>query len=62
MSGGRQKTALKLEDIQTVVQFILNFADQQSLILPGRVPGFKRNDRILPSCETKGRFFNRQLN
>jgi len=50
----RKKTALKLEDIQMVVQFILNFADQQSLILPGRVPGFKRNDvRILPSCKTK---------
>lgn len=53
-SGGRNKIALKLEDIQAVSRFILNFADQHSLILPGRVPGFKRSDvRILPSCETK---------
>ena len=53
-SGGRQKTALSMEDIRCVTQFIINFADQHSLILPGRIPGFKRSDvRILPSCETK---------
>jgi len=43
-----------MEDIQQVVQFIVNFADQHSLILPGHIPGFKRNDVCtLPSCETK---------
>jgi len=41
MSGGRQKTALKMQDIEQVVQFIVNFADQHSVILPGRIPGFK---------------------
>jgi len=54
MSGGRQKTALKMEDIEQVVQFIVNFADQHSVILPGRIPASKRNDiKILPSSETK---------
>jgi hypothetical protein len=53
-SGGRQKTALNLEDIQYVTRFLINFADQHSLLLPGRIPGFKRSDvRILPSNETK---------
>jgi hypothetical protein len=42
-SGGRRKTALNLEDVKHVVAFINNFADQQGLVLPGRVAGFPRS-------------------
>jgi hypothetical protein len=52
--GGRRKTALKLDDITLVTRFIINFAEEHALVLPGRVPGFKRDDiRILPSSENK---------
>ena len=52
--GGRTKTALTLEDVQHVNQFLLNIADQQGMVLPGRVPGFARDDiRVLPSHLTK---------
>lgn len=53
-SGGHKKTALNLKDIQVVTRFILYFIDQNSLILPGHVSGFKHSDvQILLSCETK---------
>jgi hypothetical protein len=41
--GGRKKTALELHDIRHVVTFIVNFADQQGLALPGRISGFPRD-------------------
>ena len=54
ISGGRRKTALSFFDIERVSRFIVNFAEQQSIILPGRISGFKRDDvKVLPSCETK---------
>ena len=55
-AGGRKsnKRSLSFEDIKAVVTFITNFAEQHALVLPGRVPGFKRSDiRLLPSSETK---------
>uniref|UniRef100_X1ZI71 Uncharacterized protein n=2 Tax=Capitella teleta TaxID=283909 RepID=X1ZI71_CAPTE len=51
---GRRKTALVLEDVKHLVSFIVNYADQNALVLPGRVPGFARDDiKILPSSTTK---------
>ena len=54
--SGRRKynpRCLSFEDIKGVVSFITNFAEQHTLLLPGRVPGFKRSDiRLLPSHET----------
>ena len=39
--------------------FISNYADDHGLHLPGRVPGFKRDDiKLLPSSETKVAVFN----
>ena len=55
-SGGRKSNirSLSFDDIKAVVAFIMNFAEQHALHLPGRVPGFKRSDiRLLPSNETK---------
>ena len=44
--------------VEQVVKFILNVAEEQVLILPGRVPGFKRTDvRLLPSALTKHRLW-----
>ena len=42
------------ETVKQVVKFILNTAEEQALILPGRVPGFKRMDiKLPPSTLTK---------
>ena len=47
-------SAFSSETIERVVKFILNVAKEQALLLPGRVPGFKRTDvRLLPSVLTK---------
>lgn len=54
--GGRKfnTKAFKPEDIQNTMRFIQNFAEDHALVLPGRVPGFKRSDvKILPSAYTK---------
>ena len=54
LASGRTKTALTLEDVKHVTEFLLNFADQHGLVLPGRVPGFVRDNlRILPSHFTR---------
>ena len=43
-----------VETVENVVKFIMNIAEEQALILPGRVPGFKRVDvKLLPSVLTK---------
>ena len=42
------------ETVEQVVKFILNTAEEQALLLPGHVPGFKRIDvKLLPSHLTK---------
>ena len=40
-SGGRRKTALSFAEIKRVSRFIINFAEQHSIILPGRILGFQ---------------------
>ena len=55
-AGGRKfnTNSLSLEDIQQVVAYLVNFAEDHALVLPGRVPGYKRTDlKLLPSSETK---------
>ncbi len=54
-SGGRiDKKALSFEDVTRVVTFITNYAEANALVLPGRVPGYKRDDiKLLPSADTK---------
>ena len=42
------------ETIERVVKFIMNVAEDQALLLPGRVPSFKRIDvKLLPSSLTR---------
>ena len=47
-------SACSAEPIERVVKFIMNVAEDQALLLPGRVSGFKRIDvKLLPSSLTK---------
>ena len=44
----------QLSDIRNVVRFILQYAEDHAILLPGRIPGYKRNDiQVLPSSTTK---------
>ena len=46
------------QTVKQVVKFIPNVTEEQALLLPGRVSGFKRTDvRLLPSALTKHRLW-----
>ena len=46
--------ATSYTEITRVVHFILQYAEDHGILLPGRVPGYKRNDlQLLPSHTTK---------
>ena len=41
-------------EIQKMVRFVFNYAEEQAILLPGRVPGYKRDDlKLLPSSTSK---------
>src|SRR6218665_1286319 len=58
-SGGRNSDRpFSFHDIQRTVAFMTNYAEDHALVLPGRVPGFKREDvKLMPSSETKIQLF-----
>ena len=41
-----------MADANRVYQFIKNYAEEHSVSLPGRIPGFKRDDMLLPPSST----------
>ena len=44
----------KLSDIKNVVRYILQYAEDHTVLLPGRIPGYKRDDlQLFPSSTTK---------
>ena len=44
----------KLSDIEKVVKYILQYAEEHAILLPGQIPGYKRDDlQLLPSSTTK---------
>ena len=46
--------ALSLSSTEFVVRFIMNYAQQNALLLPGRVPGYSWTDiKLLPSSVSK---------
>ena len=48
------KHALKLEEVKNLVAFLSNYAEENAILLPGRIPGYKRDDlQLLPSNTTK---------
>ena len=54
-NAGRNNTrAFSFEDLKRTVAFVSNYADDHGMVMPGRVPGFKRDDiKLMPSSETK---------
>ena len=59
-AGGRKNktTSLALVDTERVVYFINQYADDHTVSLPGRVPGFKRDYiRLLPSSCPKSQVY-----
>ena len=48
------RNATKLSDVEDVVRFICCYAQSNAILLPGRIPGYKRDDlQLLPSSVTK---------
>ena len=46
--------ALSFDEITSVIKFIENYAEQHAILLPGRVPAYKRDDmKLLPSSTSK---------
>ena len=53
-TGRMPHNTLSLLTVQTVTNFIINYAEGNGVILPGRVPGYKNTDlQLLPSSTTK---------
>ena len=45
---------LSFESVTQIVKFLLNYVEQHGLLLPGRVPGYSRDDiKLLPSSVSK---------
>ena len=45
---------LSIVDTRNVVRFLQNYAENHAILLPGRIPGYKRDDlQLLPSSTTK---------
>ena len=45
---------ISFADTQRVVEFLQAYAEANAILLPGRIPGYKRTDvQLLPSCTTK---------
>jgi hypothetical protein len=50
----KPRHALRLSDIEYIVSFVRNYAEDNAILLPGRIPGYKRDDVVLlPSSTTK---------
>jgi hypothetical protein len=50
----KPKHAFSFESVEFLVKFIFNYSEQHALLLPGRVPNYKRSDlQLLPSSDTK---------
>lgn len=48
------KNALTFTEVKNVVKFLENYAEAHAILLPGRIPGYKRTDlQLLPSSTTK---------
>lgn len=44
--------ALSFDDVSRIVSFIKNYAEDHAVLLPGRIPGYKRSDLQLLPCST----------
>jgi len=47
-------TTASYEDILVLVKFLQNYAETNAILLPGRIPGYKRDNlKLLPSSTSK---------
>ena len=45
--------AFTFVEVQNVVRFLKNYAETHAILLPGCIPGYKRDDiQLLPTCTT----------
>lgn len=44
--------ALTFNDVSRIVTFVRNYAEDHAILLPGRIPGYKRSDLQLLPCST----------
>ena len=50
----RPHNALSFDETTHLVKFLENYAEQHAILLPGRIPGYKRDDiKLLPSSTSK---------
>ena len=55
--------SLTFDDVSRVVSFIRNYAEDHAVLLPGRIPGYKRSDlQLLPCSTTKSRVWKLYTN
>lgn len=48
--GRAPSHSLAPDDCQAVISFIVNYAEVNAILLPGRIPGYKQDDlKLLPS-------------
>ena len=53
-SGRSSHNALTYKQIEYIIKFIQNYAEQHAVLLPGRIPGQKRDNlKLLPSSDNK---------
>ena len=54
LAGKSANSAFNLAETEFIIKFIVNYAQIHGILLPGRVPGYKRSDiQILPCNTTK---------
>ena len=53
-AGRSPHNALSYTQINNVEKFIQNYAEQDAILFPGRIPGYKWDDlKLLPSSDSK---------
>ena len=53
-TGRTAPNALVLGDIKGLITFVMHYVESNGILLPGRIPGYKRDDiKLLPSSCTK---------
>lgn len=53
-TGGIAPNALVQRDIEQILSFVTHYTETNAILLPGRIPGYKRDDiQLLPSTTTK---------
>lgn len=50
------------DDLRNIVTFLTNFSEENAILLPGRIPGYKRCDlQLLPTSLTKKEVWKRYI-